>query len=240
MSKASLQRNIACQLIEGSRVRVQRSLRTSLPRLFPISNFTALTPCLQVKMASTKVSIQPEDEVGHFRAISWCASHLQAPDLTITPAFSRTPRPNYEDALFSQTLKTPDTVSAFVCFYPRPADERKTLPELKALVTLGNLVAGYGGISHGGVVASLLDETLSFIHPGSRWRAYKDGVAPVVTAYLTTKYLRPVKLPGTYLITVWLAKRDGRKIFVEGVMEDEHGEKVARADALFVETREKL
>lgn len=191
-------------------------------------------------MASTKGSIQSQDEVSHFKAIPWCAAHFQAPNLTVVPVFSRSPKPNFEDALFSGTLKTPDTVAAFVCFYPRPSDESEILPEVKVLVTLGNLVAGYGGMSHGGVVASLMDEALSLIHPGSRWRAYKDGVVPVVTGYLTTRYLRPVRLPGTYLITVWLVKREGRKIFVEGVMQDEHGEKVAGADALFIELREKL
>lgn len=107
-------------------------------------------------------------------------------------------------------------------------------------MTLGNRVAGYGGVLHGGIVATLFDEVLSLVAPGSRWKGWKEGLAPVVTAYLTTTYLKQVRLPGTYLITVWVKKKEGRKIFVEGSMEDEGGVKVAGAEALFIEVREKL
>lgn len=191
-------------------------------------------------MAAKSSTISSDDEVAHFRAIPWCAAHLAATNLTIVPAFSRTPKPNLEDALLSQTLKTNDTIAAFVCFYPQPRDELTNLPEVKALVTLGGLVSGYPGLSHGGIVATVLDETLSFISPGSRWREYKKGAPEVVTAYLNTRYLMPVSVPGTYLVRVWLVRAEGRKVFVEGCIENAQGERVAEADALFVEARQKL
>ncbi|CAN8102789.1 unnamed protein product [Discula destructiva] len=181
-----------------------------------------------------------DDDVNHFKAIPWCARHLAAPNLTIVPAFSRSPKPAFEDALISQTLRTRDTISAYALFYPRPQDEAAYLPEVKAFVTLGNLIGGYPGISHGGIVATLLDETLSFIAPGPRLRTYQQGAPEVVTAYLNTRFLRPVAVPATYLITVRLAKIEGRKTFVEGFIETETGQKVAEADALFVEMRQKL
>ncbi|KAF3768126.1 hypothetical protein M406DRAFT_252295 [Cryphonectria parasitica EP155] len=184
--------------------------------------------------------ILPDDEVNHFKAIPWCAKHLDRPGLVITPAFSRVPGPRFHDALLSETLKTEDTIKAFTCFYPRPKSERELLPWLGAFVTLGSMVSGYPGVSHGGVIATLLDETLGLLAPGSRWRAYKEGVPAVVTAYLNTNFLGKVKIPGTYLIMVRLKKADGRKLFVDGVMEDEEGEQLARAEALFVELREKL
>lgn len=196
--------------------------------------------------------IRPEDEIGHFLSIPWCAAHLSAPGLTVAPVFSRSIKPRHEDALFAQTLKTRDTIRAFVCFYPQPrpgptpeADKGLLLSELKALASLGSLVSGYGGIAHGGIVACLFDDVLGLIHPGSRWRTGSEepaaaGGASVVTAYLKTTYLRPVTTPGDYLITVWLKKAEGRKVFVEGVMENEKGEKLARAEALFIEARGKL
>lgn len=190
--------------------------------------------------------LQPhdDDEVAYFRSIPWCAAHLGAPGLTVAPVFSRSIKPRFEDALFAQALKTHDTIRAFVCFYPRPPepDEARLLPRVRALASLGSLVSGYGGVVHGGIVACLFDEVLSLIHPGSRWRTGSDAaVGPsVVTAYLNTTYLRPVETPGDYLVTVWLNKAEGRKVFVEGVMEDEKGEKLARAEALFVEARGKL
>lgn len=191
-------------------------------------------------MAPVNDSIHPADEVDHFKSIPWCAQHLIPPNLNIAPVFSRAPKPRFEDALFSTTLKTQDTISAFICFYPRPKDERDLLPEVKAFVTLGNLVNGYPGVCHGGMVASIFDEVLSLIHPGSRWRPNAPGITSVVTAYLNTKYLRPVQTPGTYLVTVRLKKADGRKVFIEGVMEDQNGTRLAQAESLFVESRQKL
>lgn len=204
--------------------------------------------------------------------------------LIITPVWSRQqPKPSlslnpedhlhsnenqdeqFDDALFSTTLRTRDTIPAFVCFYPGPAEDRRAyLPRLRALVGLGALVAGYGGLSHGGVVAAVLDETLSLLAPAARWGAWKksnrggggsgsggsggssgsqgseQGLASVMTAYLNVRYHRPVRVPAAYLVTARLVRRDGRKVFVAGEMEDGGGAVVASAEALFVEAREKL
>lgn len=169
----------------------------------------------------------------------------------------------FDDALFSTTLRTRDTIPAFVCFYPGPDEDRRAyLPRLRALVGLGALVAGYGGLSHGGVVAAVLDETLSLLAPAARWGAWKksnrgrgggggsggssgsqgseQGLASVMTAYLNVRYHRPVRVPAAYLVTARLVRRDGRKVFVAGEMEDGGGAVVASAEALFVEAREKL
>lgn len=203
-------------------------------------------------MSSTnQTPIQPEDEINHFLAIPWCAKLLAAPNLIVAPVFSRAPSSDstpLEDAFFSQTLKTPTTIPALVCFYPRPAagskddeDDTLLLPQLHTLAALEGHVNGYDGLCHGGVVAALFDEILSLLHPGSRWRAYKTGRArSVVTASLHTTYLKPVRTPGTYLFTVRVRRVEGRKVFVEGEMEDEVGVKLARAEALFIELRENL
>lgn len=186
-------------------------------------------------------TITASDELSYFRSIPWCAAHLAKPGLTVAPVSSRTTKANLEDTFFAQTLKTPDTIRAFVCFYPKPEVEVGLLPRVQALVSLGDLVNGYGGIAHGGVQACVFDEVLSLIHPGSRWARHQGRTkASAFTAYLNTTYLKPVATPGDYLVTVWLTKEDGRKIFVEGVLENEKGEKLARAEALFVETKEKL
>lgn len=229
-----------------------------------------------------KPPLQPavKDEIAYFQAIPWCAKHLAAAaaaasstpsspsenknnnnnnnNLIIAPVYSRTPKPNtMDDALLSTTLNTNDTIPAFICFYPTPpvADPRRAyLPALQALITLGPLVAGYSGLAHGGLLATVFDEVLSLLAPGARWgagwreaaeaeaEAEREGkgegegaLAGVVTAYLHTRYLRPVAVPGTYLVSVRLARREGRKMFVEGRMEDERGVMVVSAEALFIE-----
>lgn len=183
------------------------------------------------------------DEIAHFKSIPWCANHLSRGNLIITPVFSRKPKPNFDDALFSTTLNTHDTIPAFICFYPGPEDRRAYLPQLQALVSLGNQIAGYGGVAHGGIVATVFDELLSLLAPAARWEGWwrgEEGLVGVVTAYLHTRYVRKVTVPGTYLVTVRLVRKEGRKVFVEGKMEDEKGVTVASAEALFIEAMAKL
>ncbi|KAI3401471.1 hypothetical protein diail_10905 [Diaporthe ilicicola] len=197
-------------------------------------------------MTSTKPTPANEDEIKHFKSISWCLKHLQPPEteLIITSAYSRTPKPNFEDALFSETINSPSTLSHFILFYPRPSDPRSVLSEIKGLITLGHNLDGHPGVCHGGIVATIFDEVLGYAAPGGRLHGEgEDGGAPVsayVTAYLNTTYLRPVRTPGTVLVVAQTTKVEGRKIYVEASMEDGEGNKLARAEALFVEAKLKL
>lgn len=198
-------------------------------------------------MASTRPQQpSPEDDIKHFKSIPWCLKHLQPPEteLIITSAYSRTPKSNTEDALFSGTINTPSTLSHFILFYPRPPDPQVVLPEIKGLITLGSDLDGHPGICHGGIVATIFDEVLGYAAPGSRLTAEGQAagrdVPSFVTAYLNTTYLRPVETPGTILVVARTTKVEGRKIWVEAFMEDGRGEELARAEALFVQVKLKL
>lgn len=197
-------------------------------------------------MASTNSQAPPEDDIKHFKSIPWCLKHLEPPgtELIITSAYSRNQKPSGEDALFSETINTPTTLSHFILFYPRPSEPRSPLPEIKGLITLGNKLDGHPGICHGGIVATIFDEVLGYAAPASRLNGEgQDEGKPVpsyVTAYLNTTYIRPVRTPGTILVTARTTKDEGRKMWVEAVMEDERGDKLASAEALFVEVKLKL
>ncbi|KAG6363903.1 hypothetical protein INS49_009006 [Diaporthe citri] len=189
----------------------------------------------------------PEDDIKHFRSIPWCLKHLQPPDteLIITSAYSRSRKPNSEDALFSGTINSPSTLSHFILFYPRPTEPRSVLPEIKGLITLGGDLDGHPGICHGGIVATIFDEVLGYAAPAGRLAGEGQGaggrpVPSYVTAYLNTTYLRPVRTPGTILVVASTTRVEGRKIWVEASMEDGRGDKLARAEALFVEVKLKL
>lgn len=201
------------------------------------------TPTIEIRegrMAGSSDASTDEDEINHFKAIPWCAKHLDAPNLIVAPAWSRQMKPRFEDAFMSTVVHTKDTIPYFVVFYPRPEDETATLPEIKAFITLGVMMSGYGGILHGGVVATILDEITSFITPHARMRDHFPGDTPIVTAYLNTRYLRPVVVPQTYLVTARWKKTEGRKTFLEAFIENEAGQRVAEADSLFVEIRSKI
>lgn len=197
-------------------------------------------------MPSTNPPSPAEDEIKHFKSIPWCLKHLEPPntELIIRSAYSRSRKPNFEDALFSETINSPSTLSHFILFYPRPSDPRSVLSQIKGLITLGHNLDGHPGVCHGGIVATIFDEVLGYAAPGGRLHGEgENGGAPVssyVTAYLNTTYLRPVRTPGTVLVEATTTKVQGRKIYVEASMEDGEGHRLARAEALFVEAKMKL
>lgn len=196
----------------------------------------------------------PHPEVAHFLSLPWCHALLTAsPTLSIHPCITRTPKPHHEEALMATTLNSPLAISGFVLFYeppPPPPTTTTTTPELltslSALLTLGPLLNGWRGLCHGGVIMTVLDEVLGQIPALNR----ASGALPdrtTLTAYLNTRFEAPVRTdetPGeggkTVVVRARLTRREGRKMWIEGEMEDEGGRVLARAEALFVQIKEKL
>jgi uncharacterized protein (TIGR00369 family) len=86
---------------------------------------------------------------------------------------------------------------------------------------------GPPGHVHGGIIATLLDETMS--------KAVRMHGVVAVTRHLEVDYLRPI--PSTTKIRVE-AKRthsDGRKQFVQGQILNADGQVLARGKGLFIE-----
>lgn len=186
------------------------------------------------------------DDVQHFKSIPWCAAHLAAPNLVLMRPWCRTLGQGLKDSLYSVTLNTPYTVASILVFYPdpdaaEPAEPRSPVGEIKTLISLGPLVAGFAGVCHGGIVMAILDEVLSTLLQVNRQRGViKARNTKLMTAYLNTTFLRPVGVPGTYLVRSRLQKVEGRKAFGTVWIEDENGVKLATADGLFVMIRENL
>ncbi|KAK1985774.1 thioesterase superfamily protein [Colletotrichum cereale] len=205
-------------------------------------------------------------DVQHFLGIPWCATLLGEPGTVCNTAPSRFPKPSTEDQLFSTTLRTDETVAAFAMFYKRPSSSSssaaaaamiKTAPtvaadddggdlirELKALLTLGAGVNGHPNVSHGGIVATVLDETVGSIFLINK----NEGLMPpdpenlrgFMTAYLNVTYLRPVETPQTVLCVAEVVRIKGRKWWIRGRIEDREGRVLAKAESLFVSLKEKL
>jgi len=182
--------------------------------------------------------MEPEpkpSEVEHIKSIPWCAAHLTAADLVVEPATTRTRRPNTTmDIFISATVNTPDTIKAWVTAH-RPSTRAD---ELRAFVTLGTQLDGYAGVCHGGVVAVIFDETLGMLSMANAPRGLAHG--GYMTAYLNTTFKGPVRTPGTYMLVVEVARRQGRKLFMTARWEDERGAELARAEALFVAMTSKI
>ncbi|KAK1465393.1 thioesterase superfamily protein [Colletotrichum cuscutae] len=202
-------------------------------------------------------------DVQHFLSIPWCAAHLNEPDTVRDTAPSRFPKQNTEDQLFSTTLNTTDTIAAYLTFYKRPSSSSSSssssassstltsdipkdddagptiIRQLKALLTLRSGINGYPDVSHGGIVASILDETIGLVFPVNK----SNGLIPdaaYMTAYLNVTYVKPVRTPQTVLCVVEVTKVVGRKWWIDARIEDEGGAVLARAESLYVRLVEKL
>lgn len=103
---------------------------------------------------------------------------------------------------------------------------------LLAFYRLGQRIAGHVGIVHGGVSATLLDECMG--------RACFPLLAGRigVTAKLELQYRSPIPANSFVLVRATTTKVEGRKAFVEGVMEDAtNGTVFVEATALFIEPK---
>ena len=97
-----------------------------------------------------------------------------------------------------------------------------------SLTVKPELIQG-AGVAAGGVLATLLDEAMAHaIIPTLA------GDRRCATVELSTRYLAPVKKGQRLTAEARVVKAGKRIVFVEGSVENERGEAVARADASFM------
>jgi acyl-coenzyme A thioesterase PaaI-like protein len=177
------------------------------------------------------------DEV-HFKSISWCSQILHDADFIITPTFSRQPKPDTEDSLIAETLKSDSTIQACITIYRKPAPGVSWINEVRTMVTLGTGMNGGAFALHGGIIATLMDDAIGTLLTVNKF-GKEDGKAiplssSTVTAYLNVQYLKPVKTPQTVLIVARCKEVKGRKYFMEAEVKDGEGNVLANADSLWI------
>jgi acyl-coenzyme A thioesterase PaaI-like protein len=177
-----------------------------------------------------------EPDLIHFQEIPWCAELLSSPNIVITPTESREYKASTEDALFAETFKTDDTISACISFYPRYSPGARRIEEVHTLLTLGYRLNGYPGRAHGGVLATVIDEVMGILLGINKRLGLIATRGDTVTAYLNVSYVKPVQTPGTVLVSARFKEVMGRKHFLEATIKDGGGAVLARAEALFIGT----
>ncbi|KDQ32477.1 hypothetical protein PLEOSDRAFT_1087490 [Pleurotus ostreatus PC15] len=108
---------------------------------------------------------------------------------------------------------------------------RKDETEALVWIHLGRGLCGHDGIVHGGLLATLLDETLA----RQAISNLPDKVG--VTAQLSINYKAPTRADQFILIKTKLVEAKGRKARVSGVVEDLEGNILVEATATFVQPR---
>jgi uncharacterized protein (TIGR00369 family) len=92
---------------------------------------------------------------------------------------------------------------------------------------LGERYQGGGGMGHGGIIATLLDEAMGKV---CRFREVR-----AVTAELTLQYLRPVRVQDEIVVEGWEeGEPKGRNLFHLGEIRNLAGDVLARGKARFV------
>jgi thioesterase superfamily protein 4 len=180
--------------------------------------------------------------VDYFKTIPWAAEIIKQPNHTITPTLSRVVKGSTEDSFFAETLQTERTIRKCLTLNTRP-DEKSDPPvrEVFTFFELGNGVNGFPNISHGGFVATLLDEEMGILLTVNQQHLNKqtgrDDEITSMTAYLNIRYLAPVRTPGIVMGTAKVVKSEGRKLYVRAALEDENRKELAVAECLFIKAK---
>jgi uncharacterized protein (TIGR00369 family) len=91
---------------------------------------------------------------------------------------------------------------------------------------LGEAYQGGGGMGHGGIIATLLDEAMGKV---CRFREVR-----AVTAELTVQYLKPVKVDEEIVVEGFETDQKGRNLFLAGEIRNSAGELLAKGTGRFV------
>ena len=91
---------------------------------------------------------------------------------------------------------------------------------------LGDRYQGGGGMGHGGIIATLLDEAMGKV---CRFREVR-----AVTAELTVEYLKPVNVQDEIVVEGWETEQKGRNLFHVGEIRNAAGDVLARGKGRFV------
>ena len=89
---------------------------------------------------------------------------------------------------------------------------------------------------HGGHVALMFDDALGALVDAQK---REDGVSAFyVTASLHVNYRRPTPLHAELVVTAWVDRQQGRKMWVKATMGPAGGETTAEAEGLFIAMRQ--
>ena len=91
---------------------------------------------------------------------------------------------------------------------------------------LGPRYQGGGGMGHGGIIATLLDEAMGKV---CRFRDVR-----AVTAEMSIQYLKPVRVDEEITVEAFETSSAGRNIFQAGEIRNAAGDLLARGTARFV------
>lgn len=189
-------------------------------------------------LSDRKMEVSEDVCYAHFAAIPWCADFMADPAFQITPTRSREPKTSTEDSLFAETLRSIETITAALTLSKHPTSGiPNRIEEVRTFFSLGKGMNGYPHVCHGGMVATMLDETMGLLLSSNKDLENTAIRAEAVTVYLNVHYLKPVATPQTVVVTAVLRECKGRKHYIDGTLMNESGEVLAKAESLWIALR---
>lgn len=166
----------------------------------------------------------------------WCQKLLDSPNVEKRAVESRKfpgdGGPN-ENAFFGKTMASASGVNAMIAVVSNPQ-----LPVLKremlCIVSVGTDLDSHTGVLAGGALATILDETLGLI---GREVFARDGDTSFYTVELVISFKKPVMTPTILLTRTHITSQQGRKMRVEGHIEDGSGTVYCTAKCLFISSK---
>lgn len=120
---------------------------------------------------------------------------------------------------------------------PHLRDRTRYISRVASLYALGAATSGHEGILHGGLTATLLDESFSIVHEinSALEKANSAFVGPSVTASLNVRYLAPIATTEAVVcVTAWVEDIQGPNMTMKAEVTNSEGEKLAKADSVFI------
>jgi thioesterase superfamily protein 4 len=182
-------------------------------------------------MRSMHFILEPPSEAiqAQFKSTPWAWKLFNDPTLHAMVNESRVIKAtNNADTFVSKTLATYDTIRAWQSFYKNVNSPEKS-EEVWSLLSLGSGVNGHVDTSHGGFISLVHDESLGLAAESSR-----PEDKTTMTAYLKIDYKKPMTTPNVVLCRAWLEKKEGKKLFVRGLIEDGQGNVLSISEAMFI------
>ncbi|UKZ89584.1 uncharacterized protein TrAFT101_004630 [Trichoderma asperellum] len=168
-----------------------------------------------------------------FASIPWCSELLNNPDVEACIPPCRASRKDITYELWEGTLNTSNTIPEFLALYTKTEEHNSRIHNIKLLANLNNGLDGFPGVCHGGMVATLLDESMVSLILINVGRGAL--ICPWYgTVSLNILFQKPVKTPATVVVAVKLDKVEGRKLCITACLQDGSGKALAKASAVFV------
>ncbi|EQK97646.1 thioesterase family protein [Ophiocordyceps sinensis CO18] len=211
-----------------------------------VNHFTSIPWCAELLQsgpyAASRLSVH-NDSI----AASKGKGSARPPAISFIPQSSNPASERHDQFVGATLAKAPRALRhALYLFRPDDAehlrDPCRPIARVAALFSIGEGLCGYEGVLHGGMAATMMDETLGSINELNKALAKADTLydASSVTAALNITFRRPIPVQGEVCVTAWVEGIRGRKTNMKCELTGPDGEVLALATSIWVALKSKI